>query len=332
GGEEREVITVQIATKACYYTGDVPVKDFLSSTFDAEFVQKLAAQCAARSAATGLPDPIKCGRVSFTHFVSMHTRVNDMGQLAILFARSAAIRCSPDTPGVDLVIPVIMPDAEEEYVIHADNMSYILVQIKNKAIRGEDAGYPVSAMKFNSAVRCGLDSMPQHLYLSLYLGLGGNECYFEVLEETNHGQQFSLPGGVPPEYMKFMCPAQTAFLEHKKKPKPNKKSHSSSGVASWPEFLSEAVRQSRQTSGAVFGLDTNQYPCLAVTTTYSWPIVESLMQILRAPLNPLGHVKESERELLQRMVYPSNLTKMKMVESQAFSSGGDPEPSSDDQP
>ncbi|KAJ1540940.1 hypothetical protein HK405_010994, partial [Cladochytrium tenue] len=179
-----------------------------------------------------------------------------------------------------------------------------------------------------------------HLYLSLYLGLGGSEGYFEVLEETNQGQQqqFSLPGGVPPEYMKFMCPgkvnhadyqtlrhkAKTAFLEQKKKLKSDKKSHS------WFVSLSEVVRQTRQTSGAVFGLDTNQYPCLAVTTTSSESVVESLMQMLRAPLNPLDHVKEPERELLQRMVYPSNLTKMTKVESQTFSSGVDPIPSDDD--
>ncbi|KAJ1566607.1 hypothetical protein HK405_009114, partial [Cladochytrium tenue] len=294
---------------------------FLSSTFDAEFVKKLAAQCAARSAATGLPDPMKCGFVSFTHFVPLHTRVNDMRQLAILFARSAAIRCSPGTPGVDLVIPVIMPNAEEEYVVHADNMSYILVQIKNYALRGKDAGYPASATEFNSAVRCGLDSMPQHLYLSLYLALGGSKCYYEVLDKD---KQFSLPGGVPSGYKKFIRPrkanradyqtlrreAQTAFSEYKKKLKSEKKSHSSSEAASWPESLSKVARQSRQTSGAVFGLDTNQYPCLAVTTTSSESVVESLMQMLRAPLNPLDHVKEPERDLLQRMVYPSNLTKM----------------------
>ncbi|KAJ1539737.1 hypothetical protein HK405_012494, partial [Cladochytrium tenue] len=303
-----ELIKAKDAAKAIYFTGPVPVKDFLASTFNAEFVNTLAAHCAIRSAATGLPDPMKVGRVSFTHFVPLHSRVKDMRHLAVFFARSAAIRCAPNTPGVDLIIPVIMPNAEAKYIIHADNMSYILVQVKN---RQDDKEFPTSATHHNSAVRCDLDAMPQHLYLSLYLALGDNRCSHEALEAPDKVRRFSLRK-ISEEYKKFVNPlginsseyqilrseAKAAFQDKK----------------GWAKTLSGAVRRSRQTSGAVFGLDTNLYPSLASSPLMSLSIVRSLMQMLRSPQNPVDLVTDSKRGQLQRMVYMSDSEKIDIVE------------------
>ncbi|KAJ1559848.1 hypothetical protein HK405_009122 [Cladochytrium tenue] len=160
--------------------------------------------------------------------------------------------------------------------------------------------------------------MPQHLYLSLYLALSGDKSPYEVLEELSEGQQFSLPIDVPQKYKNFIspgntkhpkyqilrCEAQAAFQEDEK----------------WAKSLSEAVRKSRQTSGAVFGLDASLYPSITASDWNSPFIVQSLMRMLRAPVNPVDLVKDSKRGQLQRMLYMSDPAKIDKVEGPAFAS------------
>ncbi|KAJ1561795.1 hypothetical protein HK405_002832, partial [Cladochytrium tenue] len=126
--EQDQLSPLFVATSAKTFTGELDVYIFLQHTFASELVRGIAETSAELSQRTGLADPVRVGKLSFTHFVPLYEKATDPRELAVLFGRSAAIRCANGTAGVDLIIPVLMPDKNGKYYVLGENMTSILVQ------------------------------------------------------------------------------------------------------------------------------------------------------------------------------------------------------------
>ncbi|KAJ1567733.1 hypothetical protein HK405_004960, partial [Cladochytrium tenue] len=351
-GEPREqdgLSPLFVANSAKKFTGELDVYDFLQHTFANELVRGIAGTSAELSQRTGLADPVRVGKLSFTHFVPLYEKATDPRELAVLFGRSAAIRCANGTAGVDLIIPVLMPDKNGKYYVLGENMTSILVQVNNHSRTPGSAYYRESATASNSLQWCGLDPMPPQIYLSLYMALGGKAKKWEVIEPDF--SKLEIPDGVPDVYRNFICPASfglgnagalpSDYLDlrkkcmdalpalsaapslHKSIGNEQKRPRRISGdegksapvAGSWQKSLAETVRQHRQVSVALHGLDEELYPCLATSSDEAQKTIPSLELVLSGPPNPLERVEDERRRgILERMVYPSSLQKLRSAE------------------
>ncbi|KAI9356564.1 hypothetical protein DFJ73DRAFT_823169 [Zopfochytrium polystomum] len=323
------------------YFGLIGLDEFLQSTLQESDVSIIREESNKRSNFMHLPDPMAVGKVSFTHFVRLFDIIRNMTELALLFARGAAVWCRVGTEGVDLIIPVLMPNRNNEYVVHADNMTYILVQVKNYADRGKDKDFPRSATTKNSALACDLDTVPRHQYLSLFLSFGGKTAEMDILEP--HYELPDLMEKLPPSptISSYVVPKDGPYSdtysilceqlckeiaeEQRRKAKEAALKRAVSNCIS----LTEAVRRFRQLSVAVLGFSQDLYPCISPATLspegskgLSDEIFMHLKKLLRSPLNPIHRAADpKEVEILKRMVYPSSLDMLRESESAAFKSG-----------
>ncbi|KAJ1555818.1 hypothetical protein HK405_012449 [Cladochytrium tenue] len=242
-----------------YYTGVLDLKDFIGATFNVRFLRMLAAESRKLSEITRQPDPIAVGKVSFTHFVAASRRMPSMPELALLFSRGAAIMCPPGTPGVDLLIPVILPNESGKYVINGDNMTVVLISVKNNKSRAKINGYRRCATEFNSAYRCGLDLLPRHIYLSLYVGFRPNSPKpdVEILEPVDGRRLEELASKLRSDALDSI-----ANLSEKSK-----------------RDAAQRARLFRQVSGSVLGLDHCVYECM---TEHEYKKVDDLTTELPA--------------------------------------------------
>ncbi|KAI9325467.1 hypothetical protein DFJ73DRAFT_965817 [Zopfochytrium polystomum] len=316
-----------------FYFGALSVTDFLRSTFSTTLAEALAEESMKRSQFTNLPDPIAKGKVSFTHFVQMFEPVTDLTELTLLFTRGAAVCCKTVNPGVDLIIPVLLPNRENHYVTYAENMTFILVQVKNYADRGKDPMFTFTSTKGNSAHRCGLGPFPKHLYISIYMGLGGNSSNFEVLEPTSELGRLQKTF-LSEHLQRYLTPIGGAYCSEYEACRQTL--HSTLALTEEVEH----ARRCRQISAAAFGLDESIYPCVQSWTVeksgktrtvvvdkspngeqLTHDVVSSLKKLLRSPSNPILAEKRPERQqILRRMCYPSSLSALRESEQAAFSS------------
>ncbi|KAI9336654.1 hypothetical protein DFJ73DRAFT_20226 [Zopfochytrium polystomum] len=332
------------AADSCLFSGAVSVLAFLEATLPTVAVQQLRGASALLASQTGLPDPVTEGKVSFTHFVPMFERVTSMRDLATLFSRGAAVKCSPGCPGVDLIIPVLMPDVTGNFRILEGNMSFLLVQVKNYHLRGQDRSFPDSATVDNSPQRCGLDPFPQHLYLSVYMGLDFDPAVCQVLapvagldkdDRVGFGEYALLlhQGRWTAELQNLRQKARDLWRQHQKQKKRVRLEKStrltieradSVGSAarggeesgtdpadSLVVNLVEALRKRRQVAISLRGFNERLYPCLAGKPA----VLQCLGDILRGPSNPLSSATEKSKAVLARMTYPSSVAKMRSVEA-----------------
>ncbi len=140
-------------------------------------------------------DPLKVGKISFTHFVRVVGTPNNEKML-LYFSRGAAVLCKTGERAVDIVIPVLMPNEEDQYVISVDNLTYFSVQVKNWKNGGKPTVWPIHSTEFSS----------NHICINMLLQLGGKESAFECFEEKN------------PNYLSFASYGLTVnhfpFLKH----------------------------------------------------------------------------------------------------------------------
>ncbi|KAI9356586.1 hypothetical protein DFJ73DRAFT_958317 [Zopfochytrium polystomum] len=334
------------------YYGLIGLKEFLESTLQASAASDLRRESKARSHYANLPDPMAVGKVSFTHFVQLFDSVTDMAVLALLFARGAAVWCRVGTVGVDLIIPVLMPDRNNEYVIHADNMTYVLVRVKNNADCAKDKNFQHSATAGNSALSCDLDTVPRHMYLSLFLSFGGKTANVEILEPMRDLP--NLKAKLPPSstLFNYVIPKDGPHSEiysnlrktlceeiaeqqreeelggkragkRKRDPSPDNSKLADDISAT------EVARRFRQLSIAVLGFSQDLYPCITPATSspenapgLSDEIFQHLKKLLQSPHNPVqGANDPKEAEILKRMVYPSSLDMLRASEDAVFKNG-----------
>ncbi|KAJ3341897.1 hypothetical protein HDU83_006382 [Entophlyctis luteolus] len=284
------------------FTGPINLQDFLRHTFSAKLVDGVSKAMKALSQQTGLPDPYVAGKLSFNHFIGLTGTLSGMEALALYFSRSAAICCTKDTSGVDLIIPVLMPNQAGEYVIHADNMSFILVQVSNYARHGKESTQSVTV--FNSSHQCKLESLPQHLYVSLYMGLGG-DASVEMPDDLKPSYSPS------PEEQHLLCPKNFAQYQEWRQ----KKAAELSGPKS-SEFI-ELWRTHRQVSAAILGLSPEVYPCLPEGAKHqASELLTSLKTICHhAPRNPVLNAEDKKtKSILQRMLYAQDSEDFKQFE------------------
>ncbi|KAJ1549466.1 hypothetical protein HK405_002631 [Cladochytrium tenue] len=133
--------------------------------------------------------------------------------------------------------------------------------------RAKVSGYRRCATAFNSAYRSGLDLMPQHIYLSLYVGFGHNSPKPDVesLEYVRGRQLEQLRRNLPEVFAKYAIPEATlkdptAYRELRNQAleniaKLNNKTTKSSVL--------EKIRLFRQVSGSILGLEEDVYECTA---------------------------------------------------------------------
>ncbi|KAI9352537.1 hypothetical protein DFJ73DRAFT_830068 [Zopfochytrium polystomum] len=275
-----------------------------------------------------------------------------MAVLALLFARGAAVWCRVGTVGVDLIIPVLMPDRNNEYVIHADNMTYVLVQVKNYADRAKDKNFPHSATAGNSALSCDLDTVPRHMYLSLFLSFGGKTAKVEILEPTLDLP--NLKAKLPPSstLFNFVVPKDGPHSEiysnlrktlceeiaeqqrqeelaGKRVGKRKRDPSTDNSKLANDISITEVLRRFRQLSIAVLGFSQDLYSCIIPATAspknapgLSNDIFQHLKKLLRGPPNPVQRASDpKEAEILKRMVYPSSLDMLRASESAVFKNG-----------
>ncbi|KAI9316917.1 hypothetical protein DFJ73DRAFT_786760 [Zopfochytrium polystomum] len=270
------------AADSCLFSGAVSVLAFLEATLPTVAVQQLRGASALLASQTGLPDPVTEGKVSFTHFVPMFERVTSMRDLATLFSRGAAVKCSPGCPGVDLIIPVLMPDVTGNFRILEGNMSFLLVQVKNYHLRGQDRSFPDSATVDNSPQRCGLDPFPQHLYLSVYMGLD-----FDPAK------------------------ARDLWRQHQKQKKRVRLEKSTRLTIERADSVGSAARGGEESG-------TDPADSLVVNLVEALRKRRQVAISLRGfneRLNPLSSATEKSKAVLARMTYPSSVAKMRSVEA-----------------
>jgi len=256
----------QEVNKDRYFTGILRLDDFIASTFNKKLLLLLAKEAMELSQITGLPDPIRVGVVSCTHFVRPYKRVPNRKELAFLFSRSAAVMCPPNTAGVDLIIPILMPNARNELIINEENVTFILVSVKNHKNRAKVRDYHKCATEFNSSYRCKLDNMPQHIYLSLYMGFGNNSGggAVEVLEFVkNRNLKIRKDELVDEAIKQFVVqPTHPGPTDYQQQRSLALKSLLDMPSSSRKEVC-EKVRLFRQVSGSVLGLNATEYECIS---------------------------------------------------------------------
>ncbi|KAJ3362357.1 hypothetical protein GGF32_006192 [Allomyces javanicus] len=124
------------------------------------------------------------GLASFTHWVKVEYQVQPH-HLVALFMRSAAILCKTNEKGVDLIIPVVMPNDQGEHELKPSAMTFILVQVKNYAKHAASAR-ALTARKRSArldALECGISWFPTLPYLSVYMAvrnLESGKSTFEI--------------------------------------------------------------------------------------------------------------------------------------------------------
>jgi hypothetical protein len=172
----------------------VQLRDLLNQLFGSVTAQEVAEAAKARSEAKGLLDLVDCGMVSFTHFVKL-SETPKMKQLMAIFARGAAILCKNCQRGVDIIIPVLLPSLVQdhsnqettshvskkskadsslsslEYRLDEKCLTYMIFQNKNHK-NGYDKDEQSASTTQMQPSFTNLDC-PEHLYLTLYVQLGG---------------------------------------------------------------------------------------------------------------------------------------------------------------
>jgi hypothetical protein len=67
--------------------------------------------------------------IHFTHFVHLQPLNHSTFDLWIAMARGQALQCAPNQPDYDIIIPIVF---ESESLLSRENMSAILIQVKNR--------------------------------------------------------------------------------------------------------------------------------------------------------------------------------------------------------
>jgi hypothetical protein len=85
------------------------------------------------------------------------------------------VLCKTGEKAVDILIPVLMPNKNGDYIISENNLTYFSVQVKNWKNGGKPTIWPVHNPQFSTS----------QISVNMLLQLGGKETPFEFFEEKN---------------------------------------------------------------------------------------------------------------------------------------------------
>ena len=114
---------------------------------------------------------LSTARVYFTHFVQVDYTPNKEKLLG-LFCRGAAVLCKPAQCGVDFLVPILFAGKKKEYELTEENISAVLVQVKNE----QSKKYPANKINISKmrASKFGLESTAGTSYFCLYVQFAGS--------------------------------------------------------------------------------------------------------------------------------------------------------------
>ncbi len=136
------------------------LKVMLASLLNKTAYGMLVSDCKTQSQEAKIPNPLACGKVSLSHFLRVVGRPTTE-QLLLYFSRGAGILCTNHEVVIDMIIPVLMPGDDGQYRLTEENLTYLVVQVKN----WKDGGGKVVA---NPRV-----DPTNHLVVHLFIQLGG---------------------------------------------------------------------------------------------------------------------------------------------------------------
>lgn len=130
-------------SKELYLPTPIALSDFVSCLFGPNRKQKMATRM---NSDTEIKEICEKGLVFFTHFVKVNN-VPNSATLKKIFMRCAALFQPDQFPGVDILVPVKLP---------YDQMSFLLVQVKNRKRDRANAGLRNKATHSDAVKELGL--------------------------------------------------------------------------------------------------------------------------------------------------------------------------------
>jgi hypothetical protein len=96
--------------------------------------------------------------------------------------------------GIDLILPVLMPDKDAKYVMIVENVTYVLIQVKNYK-------YPISdGVNLQIARKMEMITLElqetQHAYLTINMKLGEEQLYCKLIDTNPSKQKAIILGGI----------------------------------------------------------------------------------------------------------------------------------------
>ncbi|GJE95213.1 hypothetical protein PsYK624_113940 [Phanerochaete sordida] len=125
-----------VQSQAINWSEKVPVLTFLQALFAEEHHATIAG-CTPdniRNNLVTLEEAFRGAFVRFSHYVRLgQNNMIDPHVGAAALARGMAFQCNHTQPEYDMVIPVLMPSKDADPTMHADNVTFIIVQVKSRS-------------------------------------------------------------------------------------------------------------------------------------------------------------------------------------------------------
>jgi hypothetical protein len=132
------------------------------------------------------------GVITFSHF-SYVNKTPTKKELLLLLSRGTAVLCKEMQKGIDLLIPVLMPNQHNEFILSSDFVTYILVQVKNYSSEVSDSKNRSIAQKMQTK-EVGLESTIFD-YLTINMNVGEKNAYCKTIM-MNSKQKAIILGGI----------------------------------------------------------------------------------------------------------------------------------------
>jgi hypothetical protein len=159
--------------------GPVLLKSFFECFLNENDYKALEERCQNIAELRGKDmNPLECGMISFNHFCRVSSCLNSK-QLLEMYVRGIGVVCQKNQAEVDLVIPILMSTENDVFPLKAENMSYVLIQVKNR-FKGKDSKYPGSAIMTPFSVI--QNPNQNHFYFSMYMDVGSKTCRMDFPE------------------------------------------------------------------------------------------------------------------------------------------------------
>lgn len=156
----------------------LPLPRFLNCFVESSIAKGVVGSCRS----------LERGVISFNHFsyVSYTPRKNELLEF---MARGTAVLCKDMERGIDLIIPILMPNNDGQYLLHEDNITYLLVQVKNhKKSASEKSNRKVFQKMTPEFV--GLENS-HYDYISILMNVGDSMISYSVMK-TGINNQISI--------------------------------------------------------------------------------------------------------------------------------------------
>jgi hypothetical protein len=132
------------------------------------------------------------GVITFSHF-SYVNKTPSMSHLLRFMARGTAVLCKEFQKGIDLIIPVLMPSDNHEFIMSLEKMTFILVQVKNYKDPISDSLDITIADRMKIGEIPGLE-FPECDYLTINMNVGEPKPIYKSIDCSFHQKAIVLGG------------------------------------------------------------------------------------------------------------------------------------------